>query len=541
MFEGLGFKLFWKVLAVAGMALLAVSCSEPRQAAGPMTLNRGNGTEIKSLDPHYIDLTSESNVEGDILTGLTTEDAAGHPIPGAATSWEVSPDGKTWTFRLRDEVWSDGVPVTAHDFVYAFRRLLEPGRAAPYAYNIWLIKNARQVNAGKLPPEALGAKAPDDKTLVLHLEHPAPYLPELLTHQTFYPVPKHVVEVKGDDWAKPENFVGNGAYLPKRWIPNDRLTLVKNPLFYDAKNVKIEVVNYYPSQDTQAALKQMRAGELDTQTPLPATEIIWLRKRMPHTLQMADYLGVSYITFNMKRKPFGDPRVREALSLAFDREAINNKVLRFGERSAYSFVPPGTANYPGTAHLRFRSLPMDKRIARAQQLMKEAGFGPTRHLHTTYQTSNDPDNARVAAALQQMWRNIYVDIDIVRTDTQIHYKNLQVHQFNLAGGSWIADFNDASNFLDLLRSDSGNNYGQYRNATFDALMDKAQQEPDAEKRGQLLNAAEQIVLDDNAILPWRFRKTQDLVQPYVRNWIPNLRNFNRTRWLWIDPTIKPER
>ncbi|HEY4124120.1 MAG TPA: peptide ABC transporter substrate-binding protein, partial [Rhizomicrobium sp.] len=338
-----------------------------------------------------------------------------------------------------------------------------------------------------------------------------------------------------------ENYVGNGPYLPKKWVPNDKLTLVKNPRFYDAKNVKIEIVNYYPTQDTQAALKQMRAGELDTQTPLPATEIIWLRKHMPHTLQMADYMGTSYVTYNIARKPFDDPRMREALSLAFDRESINNEVLRFGEKSAYSFVPPGTANYPGTAALHFRSMPLAARIARAKALMAEMGYGPAKHFHTTYESTQDPDNVRVAAALQQMWRKIYVDIEIVKIDLPIHYKNMQVHQFDMASASWIGDFNDASNFLDLLRSDSGNNYGQYKNAKFDALMDAAQQEPDAKKRGEMMNQAEQIAMDENAVLPWRFRKTQDLVQPYVRNWIPNLRNFNHTRWLWIDPTVKPER
>ena len=530
-----------KVLALAALAMVAASCSPPPRGDGPMTLNRGNGGEVKSLDPHYIDLTTEANVLGDLLTGLVTEDAAGEPIAGAATSWEVSPDAKTWTFHMRDEVWSDGVPVTSHDFVYAMRRLLEPTRAAPYAYNIWIIKNAHDVNTGKLPGTALGAEAPDDKTLILHLEHPAPYLLELLMHQTAYPVPRHVLEVKGDAWSRPENYVGNGAYLPKKWVPNDKLTLVKNPRFYDAKNVKIQVVNYYPTQDTQAALKQMRAGELDTQTPLPATEIIWLRKHMPHTLQMADYLGTSYITYNNARKPFDDPRMREALNLAFDRESINNDVLRFGEKSAYSLVPPGTANYPGTAHFRFRSMPQAARIARARMLMAEMGYGPKKHFHTTFETTQDPDGVRVAAALQQMWRKIYVDIEIVKIDLPIHYKNMQVHQFDMASAAWIADFNDASNFLDLLRSDSGNNYGQYKNTKFDALMNAAQQEPDAKKRGEIMNEAEQIALDENAVLPWRFRKTQDLVQPYVRNWIPNARNFNHTRWLWIDPTVKPER
>jgi len=529
-----------RLVALAALVLLAACSPEPKGDA-PMTINRGNGSEIKSLDPHYIDTTYEANVLGEILMGLVTDGPAGEPIPGAATSWEVSPDGKTWTFHIRDHLWSDGVPVTSHDFVFAFRRLLEPTRAAPYAYNIWVFKNAHAVNAGKLPGTALGVEAPDDKTLIIHLEHAAPYLPELLMHQTAYPLPRHVLAVKGDAWSRPENFVGNAAYLPKKWVPNDRLVLVKNPRFYDAKNVKIEIANFFPTQDSQAALKQMRAGELDTQTPLPATEIIWLRKHMPHTLQMADYLGVSYLTFNQTRKAFNDPRLREALSLAFDREAINNDVLRFGEKSAYAFVPPGTANYPGTARLKFANMPQAARIERARKLMAEMGYGPAKHFRTTYETTQDPDNVRVAAALQQMWRKIYVDVEIVKIDLPIHYKNLQVQQFDIASAAWIADFNDASNFLDLLRSDSGNNYGKYKNAKFDALMNAAQDEPDAVKRGALMAEAEQIALDENALLPWRFRKTQDLVQPYVRGWIPNLRNFNRTRWLWIDHTIKPER
>jgi oligopeptide transport system substrate-binding protein len=180
-------------------------------------------------------------------------------------------------------------------------------------------------------------------------------------------------------------------------------------------------------------------------------------------------------------------------------------------------------------------------MARAKQLMAEMGYGPNKHFHTTYETTQDPDAVRVAAALQQMWRKIYVDIEIIKIDLPIHYKNLQMHQFDTAKAAWIADFNDASNFLDLLRSDGGNNYGKYSNPKFDALMDKAQQEPDGKVRGEELNEAEQIALDDYAILPWRFRKTQDLVQPYVRGWIPNLRNFNRTRFLWIDPKIPPER
>lgn len=524
---------FMRVLA-ALLAVALVACSRAPSNSGVMTLNRGNGGEAKSLDPHYIDGTWEANIVGDMLIGLTTENAAGDPIPGAATSWDVSPDGKTWTFHIRNHLWSDGTPVTAEDFVFAYQRLLNPKLAAPYAYNLWLIKNARAVNGGQMQASALGAHATDDKTLVLELEHPAPYLPQLLMHQTAFPLPRHVVEAKGDAWAQVKNYVANGAYIPKEWIPNDHLTLVKNPKFYDAANVRIQVVNYYPTQDTQAALKQMRAGELDTQTPIPAANIDWIRQNMPQTLRMVDYLGTSYIVVNCKRKPFDDPRIREAIALAYDRETITGKIMRLGERPAYSFVPPHTANYPGGPHFDFQSLSYPERIKKAQGLMIAAGYGPNHHLHAPYETTVDPDNKRIAAALQSMLKQVYIDIDIQQIDVQIHYKNMQQHDFTISAAAWIADFNDASNFLDLLRSDSGNNYGQWSNAQFDKLMDQAQQEPDAKKRGDILAQAEQIALNDYAIIPTNFRKTRNLVQPYVKGWISNLRDFNRTRWLWIE-------
>ncbi|MBV9542351.1 MAG: peptide ABC transporter substrate-binding protein [Alphaproteobacteria bacterium] len=504
-------------------------------------LVRGNGAEIKSLDPHYIDGQWEANVVGDVLMGLTTDGPNGDPIAGAAERWETSPDGKTWTFHLRNHVWSDGEPVTAEDFVYAWRRVLEPARGAPYAYYLWLIKNGRAISDGKMPTTALGVTAKDDKTLVVELEHPTPYMLQYLLHQTVFPVPRHILLKKGDAWAKPENYVGNGPYMPKEWVPNDHITLVKNPKFYDAENVRIQTVTYKPTLDTQAALKAMRAGELDTQSLIPAAEINWIRSHMAHALQIHPYLGVSYLALNFDRPLFKDIRLRQAISLTYDRETITGKILRLGEPPAYSFVPPQIADYPGGAHVDYVNLTHEQRIAKAQGLMRAMGYGPDHHLHFTYDTTTSPDSKRTAAAFQQMLKQVWIDVDIVNTDTQIYYKKLQQGQFDLSGGAWIGDFDDAGTFLDLLLSDSGNNYGHYKSAKYDALMAKAQQTPDAKARGELLREAEQTALDDVAVIPTRFRMTQDLVQPYVKGWIPNIRDFNRTRWLSIDPSAKPER
>ena len=486
------------------------------------------------LDPHFIDGLNESSVEGDLLIGLLTMDAAAAPMPGAATSWSVAPDGKTWTFHLRDHFWSDGRNVTAQDFVFAWQRLLDPKTGAAYAYNLWVVKNAHAISEGKLPPSALGVRATDDRTLVVELEHPAAYLPELLTHDTAYPLPRHVLLAKGNAWSMPQNFVGNGPYVPTQWVANDHITLVKNPKFYDAVHVRIDVVNYFPTSDSNAALRRFRAGELDTQTPIPLTQIDWLRTHMPAALHTKPFLGLSYISINMRRAPLNDVRVRRALNLALDREILTAKVLRLGEPPAYSIVPPNVANYPPGAALDFRAMPTPQRMAKARWLMRQLGYGPANHLRLVFETFDEPNNKRVAAVAQAMLREIWVDLDIVAVDGAVHGRNMQQGNYDLGAASWFADFNDASNFLDLLRKDSGNNYGKYDNPAFDAALDAAQREPDAKKRGVLLQKAEKIALADYVRIPTRFRTTQDLVQPIVKGWVDNPRDQNRTRWLWIE-------
>jgi oligopeptide transport system substrate-binding protein len=533
-----------RIAALAALALLA-ACA--RSGGGNHTVHaadylvRGNGAEVKSLDPHYIDGQWEANVVGDMLVGLTTDAANGDPMPGAATSWETSPDGKTWTFHMREHVWSDGVPVTAEDFVYAWRRILEPARGAPYAYYLWLIKNAKAISDGKLPTTALGVTAKDDKTLVVQLEHPAPYMLQYLLHQAVFPVPRHVLLAKGDAWARIENYVANGPYVPKEWVPNDHITLVRNPRFYDAANVRIQTIIYKPTSDTLAALKAIRAGELDTQNLIPGAEITWMRHHIPRALQINTALAVNYLTTNFQRKPFQDLRLRQAIALAYDRETITQRIYRLGEPPAYHFVPPGVANYSGGAQFFFKKLTFDQRVALAQKLMGEMGYGPDNHFHTTYDTTTSPDSKRGAAALQAMLKHVYIDIDIVNSDTQIFYKKLQEGQFDIASGSWFGDFDDAGTFLDLVQSESGNNYGKYDSPRFDALLAKSYQTIDVKARSDLLRQAEQTALDDLGVIPTRFLVTQDIVEPYVKGWIPNVRDFNRSRWLWIEPHARPER
>ncbi len=505
------------------------------ETAGEVVFHRGNAAEPDTLDPHLAQGSWESDIISDLLIGLTTEDAEGDPIPGAAETWETSEDGLTWTFHLRDHNWSDGTPVTAEDFVFAWRRILDPALASSYAYFLYPIRNAKAVNTGALPGTELAVSAPDARTLVVELEHPAPYLAEFMTHASTFPVPRHVVEQFGNQWTRAGNYVSNGPYILEEWVPNDHITSVKNPGFYDAENVAIDRVIYYPTSDYAAGLQRFRAGELDIQARLPAAQIEWIRANIPDTIDLQPASIIEYIAVNMARPPLDDVRVREALSLALDRETLINQVIRMGNPAAYSMIPPGIANFPNVNRLSFIDLPQEQRLARAQQLMQEAGYGPDNRLSIGLAVrSASADARRIPAAIQQMWAQAYVDAEIQQSDAAIFYAQMQEHNFDTGIAGWVADFDDASNFLDLLRIGNSNNYGGYNNPAYDALLDQAQAETDLVRRGELLSQAEALALADQAWIPMFFHVTPALVHTYVNGWVANVSDKNRTRWLSID-------
>ena len=430
--------------------------------------------------------------------------------------------------------------MTAHDFVYGWQRILNPATASSYSYFLYVVKNAQPINAGKMPLTALGAKALDDHTLEVHLEHPAPYLLEMLTHQTMLPLPRHVVESKGRKWAQPGNYVGNGPFTLKAWVPNDHVLVEKNPRYYDAANVALEKVYFFPTDDYGAALQRFRAGELDVQTKLPAQQFGWIKANIPETVDTTPLLITEIITINHKRAPFDDPRVREAINLALNREALTQRIVRVGDLPAYSFVPPSTANYAGGAALDFRTMPPEKRMEKARALMHSAGFDENNRVKTTYMIRvTTPGYQRaVAAAIQQMLAQIYLDIAITPNDMRVFYPAIQVHDFDMAQAGWSADFNDASNFLDLFRTGGGNNWGQYSNPAFDEALDGAQHDVNLQSRSQKLAAAEAIALKDHAAMPLWFWINPNMVWPYVQGWKGNPLDFHRSRWVSIDQAAR---
>ena len=494
-------------------------------AHGQTVLNRGNGAEPESLDPAQAGSAAEINILGDMMVGLTTLDAAARPIPGIAERWQTSPDGLVWTFHLRQARWSDGSPVTADNFLSAWRRLLDPKTASRTAQSLWLVKNARAISAGTMPVEALGVAAQGVLTLKVTLENPAPYLPELLTLPAALPLPPK------PEFA-PGSYVGDGPYVLKSWQPGDHITLAKNPRFFDAAAVKIDTVHYFPTADTQAALRRFRAGELDMQTPLPSAALPWLNANMPGSAHVVPSLALSYIAINLRDSALADIRVRRALNLVYDREAVAQKVMKLGDAPAYSYVPPGITDYRGGPQLDFKPMPYPARLVQARKLMQDAGFGPFNKLTLTYSTTGNPDSKRLAAVFQAMARQIYVDVRIQVSDYPLVLRAMRQGQYQLAYTTWLADFRDASNFLDLLRSGAAGNYAGYHNVRFDAALAAAEREPDGARRMHLLQAAETIALADMPWLPIRYLSQSEAVGPRVGGYVPNLRLANRSRWLW---------
>ena len=506
-----------------------------------VVFHRGNGAEPASLDPHKASGTWENNIIGDMFLALYTEDELGAPVPGAISGHTISDDLLVHTFTLRDDiVWSDGVPVTAHDFEFAFRRIINPNTAARYASILYLIENAEELNTSddlenlEERMTSLGVHALDDMTLEIRLDHPAPYLPQLLTHYTAYPVPRHTIEEFGDRWSRPGNMVSNGAYTLAEWVPNDHITLVKNDLFYDADNVNIDEIIVYPTDDESAALRRFRAGELDANTGFPSQQFEWLQENMPDEMRVAQYISTTYILFNMDDPAFQDLGVRQALSMAIDRTTITEQVLRTGQQPTFTLVPPLMPNYtPPTVF--YENMTMEERVAAARELMREAGYSPENPLQFEYRYMEGVDSRRYAVAVAGFWEAIYVDVDLINTEPATHYADLESHNFAMGGAGWIADYADPENYLFLFDSASGGlNYALYNNPTYDALLAQAAITADPGERSAILQEAEALILSEAPFIPTHNSVSKSLVGRQVVGWEDNVVHIHRTRYMSID-------
>ena len=517
-----------------GAALAAGLPLGPAGAAEARPYRRGNDADPETLDPHRSSTVAEAHILRDLFEGLTTYDNFGRIVPGAAESWSVSEDRLAYTFRLRpDGRWSNGDAVEAGDFVVALRRILDPATAAKYAEILGPIRNAGAVNRGEMPTEALGVAAPDARTVTIALEAPVPYLLELLTHQTALPVHPPSLARHGDAFARPGNLVSNGAYALRDVVPNDRITLVRNPYFREPP--AIATVAFIPTPDLAAAVRRYAAAEIDSLSDLPADQMASLRARFGDEVRLGPGLGLAAIAVNTRKAPFDDARVRRALSLVIDREFLASVVWGETMAPAYALCPPGLDNARPSPQLTGRdALPID-REDEARRLLAEAGFGPRAPLRVEYRFNTTDNNRNTAIALAEFWRGIGVETRFVNTDAKTHFAYLRDGgDFDLARMSWYADYSDPQNFLFLLQTgNDGFNAGHWSNAGYDGLLARAARETDVDRRAGWLFDAEAIALAELPWIPLMHARSKTLVSPRVRGIHENLRNVAPTRYLTL--------
>ena len=515
------------LICIIGLVLVTTS-----QAQTPV-LHIGNAGEPQTLDPHRYNLRLEETLLNDLFLGLTTFNANGELVPGAAESWTTSDDGLIWTFKLRPDLrWSDGIPLTATDFVYAYRRLQDPKTAASLSYFMYMLKNAPEVNAGSLATTELGVRAADPRTLVLELRQPYPYLLERLLYPTAFPVPKHVIEVHGDNWIKPDNWVSNGAYILQDWKPQAHVVMQRNPNFYT--DVAIEEVRYHPVVDERSAYNRYRNNELHAIGSFPVGELASAPSKFADSLQVSDLLSMMYLVFNTQKAPFDKIEVRQALSLAVDQEILTEKVLRSGSKPAYSFVPQFIQGYD-PAELPHRNQPFKDRQQRARELLRAAGFSEANPLQLTLRHVNGVEGKKVNLAITGMWRQVGVRAVLQQAELRNHFADLRQGDFDIAWAGWVGE-NNPEHYLTLLQSDIGNvNYGRFKNEAYDQVLQEAQAMASLSARNDRLHDAEKIVVNDYAVIPLYTVAVRRLVSPKVSGWHKNLRDVHQVRYLKLAP------
>ncbi len=517
-------------LAGAGAFALAA----PVRAGEAPLYRRGNDADPETLDPHKSSTVAEAHLLRDLCDGLLTYDNHGSIVPGAAQSWTLSPDGLTYRFALHPAGrWSNGEDVTAADFVFSLRRIMDPATGAKYAEILFPIANARAVNEGKAPVETLGVSAPDPATVEIRLAESTPYFLELLTHQTAAPVHRPSLERYGEAFTRPGYLVTNGPYRLADRVPGDRILLEANPHHPEAGSFAIRQVAFLPTPDLSGAVRRYAAGEIDSLSDLPGDQMAALRARFGAQIVLGPGLGLAALAVNTRKAPFSDVRVRRALSLVIDREYLAQALYGDTMSPAYSLCPAGLDNYRDPPEAEGHAgLPIDHE-EEARGLLAAAGFGPQNRLRVEYRFNMSDNNRNTAVALAEMWRDLGIETRFVYTDAKTHFAYLRDGgDFDIARMSWIADYSDPQNFLFLLKTgNDGFNAGHWSNSRYDALLDEGAREHDLARRADLLHQAEAIALRELPWIPLMHYRNKALIAPRLRGFHPNLRNAAPTRYL----------
>ncbi len=519
----------------------------PALLADSQVLHRGNGDEPQTLDPHLAEGVPSANILRDLFEGLTTTTPEGRIVAGAALHWDVSRDGLTYTFYLDpDGRWSNGEPVTAEDFVWSWQRVVAPRTAATYGRMLAPVVNAEAIFAGQQPPEALGVSALNPSTFQVRLHAPTPYFLGLLTHPTTYPVHRPSLEAHGNLHVRPGNLVSNGAFRLADWQVRSRIELERNPHYRALDSVLLERVVFYPFEDENTEFTRFRAGDLHWTNQVPSSQFPWLQRNLPEALHVAPWFGTYFFTFNLTREPFRDnPELRQALSLAINRDILTQRVTRFGEIPSFNLVPAGLPDYvpPLPEHAAWTQA---EREAEARRLFLQAGFSDAQPLSLELRYNTSENHRKMAVAVAAMWREVLgVRTRLVNEEFRVFLQNrAQRRLTQVFRAGWIGDYQDAFTFLEIFHSEHGRNDAGYNNPRFDRLLEQIAAERIPSRRRNLMAEAERILLADQVVLPVFTYVSKRLVDPRLQGWEENIMDQHLSRHMFLlrerDPSDYPE-
>jgi oligopeptide transport system substrate-binding protein len=468
------------------------------QAAKPQELRINmNSGDPSTIDPGLAEDIPSMTIARAAFDGLLRLDADGTIKESVAEKYEVSPDGLTYTFHLRDSSWSNGDPVTAQDFEYAWKRVLDPQTASGYAYQLYYLKNGEAFHSGKAKAEDVGVKATDDKTLVVTLEHPAPFFPQLVASVTYLPVNKKVV-AGNKDWAKtPEQYVGNGPFVLKTWEHKSKIVLEKNDKYWDKDRVKLSKLEISMIEDANTELSMFENGDLDwagsplSDLPLDAMNALKESGKM----QTQPTAGTYWYIFNTQKPPFTNKKIRQAFAYAINRQEIVDNVVPFKSTPALGILPT-------TMALKPEGYFKDGDVETARKLlaegMKELGISKLPEIEILYNTSEE--HQRIATVIQDQWRKAFgIEVKLRNMENKVRREEMKAGNFQIGRSSWIGDFNDPINFFEVFKG--GLNDSKWTNKEYLDLLEQSAQEQDVHKRTELLKKADAIVMDEMPACP----------------------------------------
>jgi oligopeptide transport system substrate-binding protein len=520
----------FKVAAVAALLL-----STSGIAHADHVLRRSLDSEIESLDPQKGIALYDVDVQHELMEGLTALDMDLKPVPGAAQSWDVSADGMTYVFHLRpDGKWSNGDPVTAADFLYAMRRGVDPKTGASDPTALRPILNADAIIDGKEKDVTkLGVEVVDPLTLRIRLQAPCVIFPLRMTDNSAMPLNRAAVEKWGNDWPKPGHFVGNGAFILKDWVPQSQLTLVKNPNYHDAADVKLDEVDYMITSEQVSGMRRWEAGEIDTFDRPPVKELKRLKDSYPGEYLEAPVNSHNFLTINMTRGPLSqDLRLRQALSMAVDRETITTKIIPNGSLPAYGFLPPVIPDYVSQP-VFFKSMSQPERVAKAKELIKEAGYGPDHPLKVSVIYATSDQTRTLLLAIAAMWKQIGVEVTLDNMEWQIYLNKVQQKDYEIGIMAEYGLFDEPEDaFTPYLSTNTSYNYPGYKSAAFDKLVAAGQVATTVAQRNELFEQAEKQMMTDMPVIPETDVLQHTLVHKRVVGWRANV-VYPQSRYLSV--------